>query len=265
MLIAQISDLHIKAFNEKAYGIVPTSENLSNCVQHINQLNPLPDVVLVTGDITGNALKSELLHAASILDELTIPFFVIPGNHDNPTDVFFVFGEEHCPSFENGYINYVLDDYPIRLIGLDSTAKALPGGEFCETRAAWLESQLEKNKDKPTILFLHHPPVDVGVLETHLDGFTGAELLAQVVQKYDNIERIICGHVHLNCHLFWHGTVISTAPSMGLKLVLDLSLEMESQFENDAPAYLLHYWTPQQNLITHSVSLHKTSKAYLFE
>ena len=265
MLIAQISDLHIQAANKKAYGIVPTSQNLANCVAHLNQLYPQPDVVLVTGDITGNALKSEVLHAASILADLNMPYFVIPGNHDKPSDVYYVFGKEHCPSFENGFINYVIDDFPIRLIGLDSTSKDLPGGEFCQSRAAWLKAQLDKDTQKPTILFIHHPPADVGVLETNLDGFINAELLGEVVEKYENIERILCGHVHLNCHLAWHGTIISTAPSMGLKLVLDLSLEMESQFENDAPAYLLHYWTANKHLITHSISLHKTSKAYVFK
>jgi len=270
MLIAHISDLHIKTPNQKAYGIVPTDKNLTKSVEHINQLYPAPDVVLVTGDITGNALKEEMEYAASILKKLKYPYFVIPGNHDNPNDVFAVFGEKHCPvsnslASNNGFVNYVVDDFPIRLIGLDSTVKGASGGEFCEIRASWLKQCLDKETKKPTILFIHHPSIDVGVRETHEDGFVGADLLGDVVEKHSNIKRILCGHIHLNCHITWRGTMISTAPSMGLRLVLDLSLEMESQFVKDDPGYLLHYWSPEENLMTYSKSLHKTSEACFFE
>ncbi len=266
MLIAHISDLHIKTPNQKAYGIVPTDENLTKTVEHINQLYPAPDVVLVTGDITGNALKAEMEYAESILRKLEYPYFVIPGNHDNPSDVVAVFGEKHCPvNSNNDFVNYVVDDFPIRLIALDSTAKGASGGQFCKKRAVWLEQCLDQETEKPTILFIHHPPVDVGVRETHDDGFEGADLLAEIIQSHSNIERIICGHIHLNCHIGWQGTVISTAPSMGLKLVLDLSLEMEAQFVKDDPGYLLHYWSPEKNLMSYAISLHKTSEAYFFE
>ena len=59
MLIAQISDTHIAGWGKKAYGIVPTAENLARCVDHINQFDPQPDLVLVTGDITYTGLAEE--------------------------------------------------------------------------------------------------------------------------------------------------------------------------------------------------------------
>ena len=59
MLIAQISDLHIVGVGKKTYGIAPMGENLRLCVEHINQLSPKPDLVLVTGDITDTGLQDE--------------------------------------------------------------------------------------------------------------------------------------------------------------------------------------------------------------
>ena len=78
MLIAHISDLHIAGWGNKAYGIAPTAENLACCVDHINQLKPAPDLVLVTGDITYSSLLEEVERAASILAQLRYPFYILP-------------------------------------------------------------------------------------------------------------------------------------------------------------------------------------------
>jgi len=264
MLIAHISDLHIAGWGKKAYGIAPTAESLACCVDHINQLKPAPDLVLVTGDITYSALLEEVERAASLLAELWCPFYVIPGNHDDRSTLWSVFGGQACPAMDQGFINYVIEGYPLRLIGIDSTVPGEPGGEICKIRAAWLDERLAEASEQPTIIFIHHPPVKCGVLETDEDGFVGADRLGDVVEKYSNIERILCGHIHLTTHVRWRGTVVSTAASMGLHLLLDLTLKLPSSFYKDAPCYQLHYWSPDQQLISHTVSLHEMEGPYLF-
>ena len=52
---------------------------------------------------------------------------------------------------------------------------------------------------------------------------------------------------------------------MGMQLALDLTLERESEFFLEAPAYQLHYWTPDKNLITHTVFVKSVDGPYLFE
>ncbi|MEE9447331.1 MAG: phosphodiesterase [Arenicellales bacterium] len=262
MLIAQISDTHITAPNTLAYGVAPMAENLKRCVAHINQLKPRPDVVLVTGDISQSGLAIELEYAASILAELCMPYYVIPGNHDDRAALWRVFGGQSCPDRAAGYINYVVDDYDIRLIALDSTVLGEPGGEICEARADWLDQCLAQAPTKPTLIFMHHPPIKFGVIETDIDGFVGADLLTKVVKKYQNIEKITCGHIHLASNARWLNTVVSTAPSMGMQLVLDLTLSREA-FTLATPAFQLHLWRDQQ-LITHTVQV-ESQASYLFE
>ncbi len=264
MLIAHISDFHIAAPGEKAYGVVPTAENLARCVDHINQVQPAVDLVLVTGDITANALPEEALRSAKLLAHLKMPFYIVPGNHDESEQLWSVFAEKGCPAIKPDFVNYAVDDYPIRFIALDSTVAGEPGGEICADQAVWLDEQLAAAEGKPVIIFMHHPPIKCGVLETDEDGFVGADLLGEVVEKYNNIERILCGHIHLNTHVRWCGTVVSIAPSMGLQLLLDLTMKLPSSFIKDAPAYLLHYWSPEQQLISHAVSLHETQGPYQF-
>jgi 3',5'-cyclic AMP phosphodiesterase CpdA len=265
MIIAQISDIHIAGEGKKTYNIAPMAENLAKTVDHINHLVPVPDVVIVTGDVAMLGLEEEVKRAAKILNELQMPYFVVPGNHDNRSSLWSVMGGKACPSMVDGFINFVIDDYDVRLIGFDSTVPGEPGGEICSKRAAWLDARLAENTEKPTAIFMHHPPVKCGVLETDEDGFAGVDRLSAIVKKYMNIERLICGHIHLQVNVRWHGTVISTAPSTGMELVLDLTMKRESEFILEAPGYQLHYWTPQDNLITHTVYVRKVDGPYLFE
>lgn len=265
MLIAHISDCHIAGGNKKAYGVAPTAENLLLCVEHINQLTPQPDVVLVTGDITYSGLLEEAERTASLLRALQCPYYIVPGNHDDRSTLWSVFGKNACPGKDKDFLNYVVDGYDIRLIGMDSTLPANPGGEICEARADWLDQQLSVATNRPTIIFMHHPPTKFGVLETDEDGFVGADRLGRVIAGYNNIEAILCGHIHIPAHMRWCGTVITTAQGMGAQLVLDLTLIHPSQFILEPPGYQLHYFTPEKNLVSHTVTVKDVDGPYLFE
>ncbi len=265
MLIAHISDSHIAGWNSKAYGIAPTAENLAHCMTHINQLKPEPDLVIVTGDITYSGQLAEAERAAAILDKLHYPYYIVPGNHDENSTLWSVFGRHACPGQNKDFINYVLEGYDIRLIGMDSSIPASAGGEVCQARISWLEKQLSLETQKATLIFMHHPPARCGVLETDKDGFIGAERLGHVIAQHNNIKAILCGHIHIAAHLAWSGTVISTAPSMGLQLVLDLTLTRPSEFTLEAPGYQLHYFTPEKNLVSHSITVKEVDGPYRFK
>jgi 3',5'-cyclic AMP phosphodiesterase CpdA len=264
MLIAHLSDFHIAGENKKAYGLVPSAENLALCIRHINTLRPKPDLVIITGDITCDGKLEEAERAAAILENLQYPYFIVPGNHDDRDTLWSVFGKYACPGGSKDFINYVIDEHDLRLIGMDSSISTAPGGELCDKRIAWLEKQLSIEPAKPTIIFMHHPPANCGVLETDEDGFIGAENLGHVLKQHANVKAILCGHIHTLTHLGWHGAVISTAPSMGLQLVLDLTLTQPSQFNREAPGYLLHYFTPDENLVTHSILVKDIDGPYPF-
>lgn len=264
MLIAQISDLHIAAKSSETCATVAMSENLKRCIKHIQQRSSLPDLVLVTGDISNNGKLEELIFAKTILDCLEIPYYVIPGNHDKRQDVLTVFGERSCQSNADRLIHYVINDYALRLIGLDTSIPNEAGGEFTQASYRWLQQQLKLFPDQATILFMHHPPINMGIIETDVDGFEGKQLLADIIKTHPNIEAILCGHIHLSTHTRWHGSLINTAPSIGMRLVIDFSMQQDSQYILDAPSYQLHKWTDDKNLITFDVNVNDKNTGYSF-
>jgi len=265
MLIAQISDTHLAEWGKKTFSVAPMAENLARCVEHINALKPQPALVLVTGDIANNGKLQAYQRAADILGKLRYPFYVIPGNHDDRALLRSTFGNQACPSESEEFVNYVIEGYDIRLITVDSTIPDAPGGEICVARAAWLDERLSEAKTQPTIVFMHHPPLNFGVAETNLDGFIGADRLGEIIEKHSQVERILCGHIHLPALARWRGTVVSTAPSIGMRLALDLTLELPSAFILDEPGYQLHYWSPEKNLVTHTVKVRENEVLYPFE
>jgi len=260
MLIAQISDTHIVECGERASGFAMTDGYLEQCVAHINLHQPAVDLVLHSGDISHSGRSDQLNNAKQLLAQLHCPYFVVPGNHDDRDSIREHFYQQAGSGRSQNFIQYVVEGYALRLIALDTTIPGEPGGEICVVRADWLDQCLSEQPDKPSVIFMHHPPLKLGVRETDVDGFSGAELLASVLKKHQNVVRILCGHIHLASCTSWEGTLVSTAPSTGMKLVLDLDLTAPSQFVLDVPQYQLHYWTDQGCLVSHTVRVDDSKK-----
>ena len=97
--IIQISDPHIVAQGELAYGQVDTAKALKKCVQRIlkilPEIGPI-DMIIFTGDLTDFGKEKEYLLFREIVEELNIPYRAIPGNHDNKLVMQKIFSNEDC-------------------------------------------------------------------------------------------------------------------------------------------------------------------------
>ena len=83
-LLAQVTDMHIKAGGKLSYRVVDTQAALQRCVAHLMKLPQVPDAVLFTGDLTDFGRADEYENLARILEPLSMPRFLMPGNHDDP-------------------------------------------------------------------------------------------------------------------------------------------------------------------------------------
>ena len=96
MILAQLSDPHIvaagKLFRCPMQGTAPDAERarlefdtapyLARAVASLNALVPRPDVTVVTGDLVDHGEPDEYEQLRHLLAPLSMPVFVIPGNHD---------------------------------------------------------------------------------------------------------------------------------------------------------------------------------------
>ncbi len=119
---------------------------------------------------------------------------------------------------------------------------------FCARRRAWLEETLAREPDRPTLLFIHHPPFDIG--RHYVGGYRrpqDAEGLAAVVRRHPQVARLLCGHVHCLHREPWGGTVATTMPSVAVDLRKDVDALIEA-----APIYLLHVASGAGALVSHT-------------
>ena len=70
IIIAQISDLHVKRPGTLAYGKVDTAAALAHCVAELNRLDSPPDLVVISGDLVDTPLKEEYDHLLTLLAQL---------------------------------------------------------------------------------------------------------------------------------------------------------------------------------------------------
>src|SRR6201987_710332 len=83
VLIAQISDLHIKPPGALAYGRVDAAKALERCVAALNAFEPGPDYVVLLGDLVDTPTAEEYDYLKRLLAPLRLPVAGIPGNHDS--------------------------------------------------------------------------------------------------------------------------------------------------------------------------------------
>ena len=107
MLIAQITDTHIKLPGRLAYKKVDTAAMLRRCVQELLALSPQPDIVLLTGDLVDLGRPEEYEHLKSILAPIRQRIIAIPGNHDEREAMRAAFRDASSPSFSCAYSSLI--------------------------------------------------------------------------------------------------------------------------------------------------------------
>ena len=185
--IVQVSDPHILAGESVLHG-VRTAARLKSVVNEINAMQPLPDFVVVTGDIIIDDPKGYAVYDA-IMSELRVPFLSAFGNHDKPTGlaeaerVFSQWG--HPPFYAFAHKGYAF-------VVLDSVAAVNPRiGTITDSQLAWLKSSLRQLPGSRLLLFFHHDLFsDVGV--------TNHEAVESILQGDPREKWIFAGHWHLD-------------------------------------------------------------------
>jgi 3',5'-cyclic AMP phosphodiesterase CpdA len=255
MIIAQLSDPHIVAPGKSprtpaGFGPVDTAAFLARAVAEINRLDPLPDIVVITGDLVDRGEPDEYDHLRRLIAPLRVPVFVIPGNHDARAPLRAAFGSDGYLSAD-GFIQYAVEDYPLRLVALDTLVAGKHHGELCAERLDWLDHALAAAPDRPTIVMMHHPPFVTGIDYMDKYGLENSDAFASVIRRHPQVERILCGHLHRSIDRRFAGTVAGTAPSTAHQLALNMLPDAPLRFVFEPPGYQLHIWQGG-GLVTHT-------------
>ena len=252
MLMAQVTDIHLgfdpdnpAEFNRK---------RLDQALKTLCKMTPQPDLLLATGDLVDRGDQESYRRLENALSVVPFPVHMCLGNHDLRAPFQKQFPD--VPTAD-GFVQYEVDTDPLRLIFLDTLEEGRHGGAFCEVRAEWLSKKLSEKKDKPTILVLHHPPVESGIdwMNTHPDEPWVARLADTVAGHYQ-VKGMITGHLHRNISTWWRDISLAICASTAPQVALDLkeidpeNPDGRNMIVADPPAIALHWWNGRQ-LISH--------------
>jgi len=239
MLVAQLTDIHMTA-DGPVSGVDPAA-NLQRFVDRINALEPRPDAVVVTGDLTADGDAAACERLAGILGGLAVPWYPVPGNHDVRAVVRSTFAA--VPGMpREGFLCYTADAGPARLILLDTLHEGRSGGRVCLDRLYWLERAVEDAGARPVMIFMHHPPILTGLAAFDAEPLEGSDAFGSVLHGHPNVLGIACGHLHRMMAAHWHGQTVVVAPSTAFHVALDLAPGAPLGLSDEAPGALLHQW-----------------------
>jgi 3',5'-cyclic AMP phosphodiesterase CpdA len=188
--LAQISDAHLRVDDGGE-----SQRALEAAVQAVAALAPVPQALLVSGDLADTGSREEYELAREMLASLAIPIHVVAGNHDDRDALAACFGVART---DGGLVQYAMRLGPLRLVVSDSVLPGRNEGSFGPERRGWLEEALAADPGTPTIVAMHHPPLKTGIRVIDELGLQPADLeaLGEVVARSPQVVRILAGHVH---------------------------------------------------------------------
>jgi Icc protein len=257
ILIAQISDLHIKAPGALAYGRVDTARALARCVAALNEFRPRPDLVVISGDLADTPTAEEYVHVKRLLAELELPFIGIPGNHDSRELMRAAFPEQPYAA-PSGPLNQTRSIAGLEVILLDSSVSEKPHGELDAPTLRWLDATLKLSPQRPALLFLHHPPFQTGIWHMDRQNLLNAGELAAVISQHPRVKLVAAGHVHRAALTTFANVASTICPAPNHAVDLDLGGLREPSFKVEPPAFHLHAWFAGDgfgHLVTHCVPI----------
>jgi 3',5'-cyclic AMP phosphodiesterase CpdA len=257
IIIAQITDLHIKAPGELAYGKVDTARALERCVDELNALQPRPDLVVISGDLADTPTPGEYEHLWRLLAPLKIPFIAVPGNHDSREMMRAAF-PDRAYAQPSGALDQARMVGPLDVVLLDSHVPGKPHGLLEPVTLQWLDATLSSSLTRPALVFLHHPPFRTGIEHMDVQDLFNADELAEIIRRHPRVRLVAAGHVHRAALTTFAGTAATICPAPNHAVDLDLGELRAPSFRVEPPAFHLHVWFPDGedgHLVTHQVPI----------
>ena len=252
MLVAQITDIHL-GFEPDTPGEF-NRQRLDATLAALTALDPLPDLMLATGDLVDRGDVDSYRRLREAFAGLPFPVHYALGNHDVRRNFAEAFPEV---ALTDGFLQYTIEDGPVRLVVIDTLEEGRHGGGFCETRAAWLRTTLDQAPTRKTLIVQHHPPIEVGIGWMNTDpAEPWVHRLAACLRGRSNVIGLVCGHIHRAIVTRWEDVIVATCPSTAPQVALELKpidpavADGRALIVADPPAYALHWWNGRE-LISH--------------
>jgi 3',5'-cyclic AMP phosphodiesterase CpdA len=169
----------------------------------VNTLDPKPDFIFISGDLTFEGVLIEYELAKKRVEEFEAMTMFIPGNHDARHLGYTLFFEFF------GRLEFYKEVGDVGVVGLDSTEPDRDEGHIGRDKYDWVKESLKGSK-KFNIVGLHHHLVPVPNSGREQNIINDAGGVLDLVLKND-VPLILMGHRHVPYAVRVHNTLMVNA------------------------------------------------------
>ena len=266
MLICQLTDLHVCAPGQLLYGTTDTNAMAARALAAATAFRPAPSAILVTGDLVEDGSEAAYANfVAMTQNHRTAPAYAIPGNHDHRDNMRRHLKDFPAMSGCGAFVQYTVDDLPVRLVMLDTVVVGAAHGLLCADRLRFLEQVLAAQPDRPTIIAMHHPPIVCGIEFMDRDNLRNSPEFQAIVARHRQVRLITGGHVHRPVTGSVAGIPTVVAPSPGQQMALSLEAGAPGASVLEPAAMMMHRWTESDGCSSHLAFVDPAPGPFLFD
>ncbi|MBB3062052.1 metallophosphoesterase [Microbulbifer rhizosphaerae] len=186
--LVQFTDPHIGGRPDYQLLGLDTGHTFDEVLRAIEREQSDADILVATGDISANSSEGSYRRFLQKMQRVEIPWYWLPGNHDNPARMNRVAPGRHPEVVSLG-------DW--RLLLLDSSLRGQICGGLDDSQLERLEELLALHAAHPLMILMHHQPVQVG--SAWIDGHmlrSGRDRFLQLIGDNPSVKAVVWGHVH---------------------------------------------------------------------
>ncbi|MDI9246709.1 3',5'-cyclic-AMP phosphodiesterase [Marinobacter sp. CHS3-4] len=204
--VLQITDPHLMANPAGELLGVNTRDSLDAVIEQVLNDFGQPDYVLATGDISQDASEEAYRVFGEKLKAFHCKSAWVAGNHDDSRLLDRVASE-----FNAHHRSLTMGGWQIVL--LDTSVPGKVYGELPESELAFLEKTLADSPDTPTLVSLHHHPVDINTRWMSSIGLRNQKDFWRVIDRFPQVKTVLWGHVHQEYDEVRNGVRLLATPS----------------------------------------------------
>ena len=227
--LLQLTDCHLFVSPEATIQGICTRERWLSVLAAIAPEQSRAQRLILTGDMTHDDLPETYRVVRETLAGWWPQTRFVPGNHDVREGIY-----EHLHDRIQRVAERVVFSEPVegwQVIGLDSHLPGQVKGELGGEQLAWLADELSRTANRPTVLFVHHPPVDAPSAWMNAIGLTDRDALWTLLRSHAQVRLICAGHVHHESATLRQGVLVVTTPATGVQF----TPESETLVVDDLP------------------------------
>ncbi len=206
--ILQITDTHLFAGETDTLLGINTLHSYHAVLDAIVKQQLPADLIVATGDLVQDQSTRAYQRFTDGIARLPAPCVWLPGNHDYQPSM----AQELAAAGISPSKQVLLGDQ-WQILLLDSQVQSVPHGELSDDQLIWLDNCLAQQPDRHTVVMLHHHPLASGCTWLDQHSLRNSHMLAEVLIRYQNIEGILCGHIHQDLDVMWNGIRMLATPS----------------------------------------------------